>query len=66
MLVVWSALLGVLFFLGLVVVTLILGAVARESEKEARLRTEAQRRAGLTGDVTSHTPHPIHKDYLEA
>ncbi|WP_224363825.1 hypothetical protein [Hyalangium versicolor] len=66
MLVVWSIVLGVLFFVGLLVVTILFGAAANAHEKEAQLRTERERSDGLTGDVTSDTPHPIHQRYLEA
>ncbi|WP_224242918.1 hypothetical protein [Hyalangium gracile] len=66
MLVVWSMVLGILLFLGLVVVTLLLGAGGREREKELLMRAELERRAGLGGDVTTDTPHPIHDRYLEA
>jgi hypothetical protein len=66
MLVIWSALFGVLFFFAIVVVTLILGAAGNRASREIIARTEAERRAGLTGDVTSDTPHPIHDRYLEA
>ena len=66
MLIIWSALLGVFNFLGIVLVTLLLGAAGSKAEKEILARTEAERRAGLTGDVTSETPHPIHDRYLEA
>jgi len=66
MLIIWSALLGVFIFLGIVLVTLLLGAAGSKAEKEILARTEAERRAGLTGDVTSETPHPIHDRYLEA
>jgi hypothetical protein len=66
MLIVWSALLGALIFLGIVVVTLAFGAAANKAEKEALIRTEEERRAGVGGDVTSDTPHPIHDRYIEA
>lgn len=65
MLIIWSALLGVLFFLGLVVVTLLFGVAANRAEKEIIERTEADRRAGLTGDITSDPSHPIHRRYIE-
>jgi hypothetical protein len=66
MLVVWSALLGVLIFMGIVVVTLAFGALANKAEKNALIRTEADRLAGRGGDVTSDNPHPIHDRYIEA
>jgi hypothetical protein len=66
MLVIWSALFGVLIFFAIVVITLLLGAAGNRTSKEIIARTEAERRAGLTGDVTSDTPHPIHDRYLEA
>jgi hypothetical protein len=66
MLVIWSALLGVLIFLGIVVVTLLFGVAANKAEKEILERTEAERRAGLTGDITSEPSHPIHDRYVEA
>jgi hypothetical protein len=66
MLVVWSALFGFLIFLGIVLFTILLGASGSKAEKEILARTEAERRAGLTGDVTSGTPHPIHDRYVEA
>jgi hypothetical protein len=66
MLVVWSALLGVLIFMGIVVVTLAFGAAANRAEKKALIRTEAERLAGLSGDVTAENPHPIHDRYVEA
>jgi hypothetical protein len=64
MLVVWSALLGVLIFMGIVVVTLAFGAAANRAEKNAMIRDEAERLAGLDGDVTDN-PHPIHHRYVE-
>jgi hypothetical protein len=66
MLVVWSAVLGVLIFLGIVAVTLLFGAAANKAEKEALIRTERERKAGLTGDITSDTPSPIHDRYINA
>lgn len=66
MLIIWSALLGVLIFLGIVVVTLLFGVAANHAEKEIIARTEAERRAGLTGDITSDPSHPIHRRYIEA
>jgi hypothetical protein len=66
MLIVWSALFGVVIFLGLVLVTLLFGAAANRAEKEIIARTEAERRAGLTGDVTSEPSHPVHARYVEA
>lgn len=66
MLVVWAALLGVLIFMGIVVVTLAFGAAANRAEKKALLKTEAERLSGLDGDVTAENPHPIHHRYLEA
>ncbi|HVG61689.1 MAG TPA: hypothetical protein VNA24_24220 [Hyalangium sp.] len=66
MLIVWSALLGVLIFLGIVVVTLLFGVAANKAEKEIIERTEAEHRAGLTGDITSDPTHPIHRRYIEA
>jgi hypothetical protein len=66
MLIIGSMVVGVLIFFGLILLTLLLGAVSRESGKEIAMRTEAERRAGITGDVTSETPHPIHDRYLEA
>lgn len=65
MLILGSALFGVLFFVGLLLVTIILGGVAQKREKEELLRTEMERAAGLDGDVTDN-PHPIHHRYLEA
>jgi hypothetical protein len=64
MLILGSALFGVLIFLAILLVTIILGAVAQSREKDELLRTEAERAAGLSGDVTD-TPHPIHDRYLE-
>jgi hypothetical protein len=66
MLVVWSALLGVFIFLGIVLVTLLFGAAGNKAEKEIIARTEAEHRAGLTGDITSDPSHPIHARYIEA
>jgi len=66
MLIVWSALLGALIFMGIVVVTLAFGAAANRAEKNALIRTEAERIAGLGGDVTSDNPHPLHDRYVEA
>jgi UPF0716 family protein affecting phage T7 exclusion len=66
MLIIWAAVIGVFLFFALVIVTLLLGASARRSGKEAQTRTEAQRAAGLTGDFTSDTPHSIHRGYAEA
>ncbi len=66
MLIIWSALFGVLIFLGIVLLTLLLGAAGSRAEKEILARTEAERRAGLTGDVTADSPHSIHDRYLEA
>ena len=66
MLIVWSALFGVLIFLGIVMVTLVFGAAANRAEKNALIRIEAERIAGLSGDVTSDNPHPIHDRYVEA
>ncbi|KFE71197.1 hypothetical protein [Hyalangium minutum] len=66
MLVVWSALLGVLIFMGIIVVTLVFGAAAHRAEKKELLRSETERLAGLDGDVTAETPHPIHDRYVEA
>jgi hypothetical protein len=66
MLIIWSTVFGILIFFGLVLVTLLLGAAGSRAEKEILARTEAERRAGLTGDVTSDTPHPIHDRYIEA
>jgi hypothetical protein len=65
MFIVWSMVLGILIFMGIVLVTLLLGAAARSSEREILLRTEAQRRAGVTGDFTSDTPHSIHDRYVD-
>jgi UPF0716 family protein affecting phage T7 exclusion len=65
MLVVWSAVLGVLIFLGIVLVTLLFGAVANKAEREVLARTEAERKAGLKGDVTSEPSHPVHDRYVE-
>ncbi len=64
MLILGSALFGVLIFLAILLVTVILGAVAQAREKEELLRTEMERAAGLSGDVTD-TPHPIHHRYLD-
>lgn len=66
MLVLWSAFFGVLIFFAIVLLTLVLGAVARESEKEALLRTAREREAGLTEDFTSDTRHPLHERYVDA
>lgn len=66
MLVVWSALLGVLIFMGIVVVTLAFGAAANRAEKKALMQSEAERLAGLDGDVTAEAPHPIHHRYVDA
>jgi hypothetical protein len=66
MLILWSALFGVLIFLGIVLITLLLGAAGNRAEKEIIARTEAEQRAGLSGDVTTATPHPIHDRYVEA
>lgn len=65
MLVVWSAFFSVVIFLALVVVTLLFGAASNAREKEALERTERERSEGLTGDVTSDTPDPIHQRYIE-
>jgi membrane protein implicated in regulation of membrane protease activity len=65
MLVVWSMVIGIFLFLLLVVVTLILGAAARESEKDAVLRREQERAAGLSGDITDASS-PLHDRYVEA
>jgi hypothetical protein len=65
MLILGSALFGVLIFLAILLVTVILGAVARGNEKDALLRIEMERRAGLDGDITDN-PHPIHHRYLDA
>ena len=65
MLILGSALIGVLLFLGILLVTIILGAVAQSREKQELLRTEMERVAGLDGDVTDN-PHPVHDRYLEA
>jgi hypothetical protein len=65
MLVIVAPLLGILFFAGLVLITLILGASARGAEKEALRRTEEERRAGLTGDVHTETPDPLHDRYVQ-
>jgi hypothetical protein len=65
MMIVWSTVFGILIFLGLVLVTILFGAASNKREKEALLRTERERSEGLTGDVTSNTPHPIHQRYLE-
>lgn len=65
MLILGSALIGVLLFLAILLVTVILGAVAQHREKEELLRTEMERAAGLDGDITDN-PHPIHDRYLEA
>jgi sensor domain CHASE-containing protein len=64
MLILGSALFGVLLFLGILLVTVVLGAVAQHREKEELLRTEMERVAGLDGDVTDN-PHPVHQRYLE-
>ncbi|MFL5345342.1 MAG: hypothetical protein ACJ8AT_11140 [Hyalangium sp.] len=64
MLIVWSAVLGVLIFLGIVVVTLFFGASANKAEREALNRTQREREAGLTGDITSDPTHPIHARYV--
>jgi hypothetical protein len=53
MLIVWSALFGVLFFLGIVLLTLVFGAAANKAEKEDLRRLAAEREAGLTGDLTA-------------
>lgn len=66
MLIIWSMVFGILLFLGLVLVTVLFGAAANKAEKEIIERTEAERRAGLAGDVTTETPHPIHDRYVEA
>jgi hypothetical protein len=66
MLVVWSALIGVLIFMGIVVVTLAFGAASNRAEKNAFIQREAERLAGLDGDVTSNASHPIHDRYVEA
>lgn len=65
MLILGSALIGVLLFLGLLLVTIILGAVAQSREKEELLRIDVERAAGLDGDVTDR-PDPIHQRYLES
>ncbi len=65
MLVVSSAIIGVLIFFAIVLVTILLGATSRGDEKEIRLRTEEERRAGLTGDFNSESPHRIHHRYVE-
>lgn len=64
MLVVWSAVLGVLVFLGIVVVTLLFGASANKAEREALDRTQREHQAGLTGDITSNPSHPAHARYV--
>jgi CHASE1-domain containing sensor protein len=64
MLILGSAFFGVLIFLAILLVTIILGAVARETEKGELVRTELERRAGLGGDVTDQS-HPVHDRYLE-
>lgn len=61
MLIIWSAVFGVLFFLGLVLITLLLGAVANKAEKEFLARAKAGQEAGLTGSVTSEAPRPLHE-----
>jgi hypothetical protein len=66
MLIIWSALFGVIIFLGIVLLTVLLGASGNRAAKEILARTEAEQRAGLGGDVTSETPHPIHDRYVEA
>ena len=65
MLILGSALVGVLLFLAILLVTVILGAVSQSREKDEQLRIEVERVAGLSGDVTD-TPHPVHDRYLEA
>ena len=65
MLVVWSAFFSIVIFLALVVVSLLFGAAANAREKEALERTQRERSEGLTGDMTSDTPDPIHRRYLE-
>jgi CHASE1-domain containing sensor protein len=64
MLILGSALFGILIFLAILLVTIVLGAVAQSREKDEQLRIEVERTAGLSGDVTD-TPHPIHDRYLE-
>ena len=63
MLIIGWTVLGILLFLVLEVVTILFGAAANKSAKEALLRTERERGAGLTGDFTSDTPSPIHDRY---
>jgi UPF0716 family protein affecting phage T7 exclusion len=53
MLIVWSALFGVLLFLGIVLLTLVFGAAANKAEKEDLRRLAAEREAGPTGDLTA-------------
>lgn len=64
MLIVWSTVLGILIFLGIVVVTLLFGASAHKAEREAILRTQRDREAGLTGDIASNPTHPAHARYV--
>lgn len=65
MIIIGSVVLGSIIFFGIVLLTLIFGALGRESEKDVLLRTKLERREGLTGDVTSDTPDPVHERYLQ-
>lgn len=64
MYIVWSMVIGIVLFLLLLLVTVILGAVAHKSEKEALVHREQERAAGLSGDVTDAS-HPIPDRYVE-
>jgi hypothetical protein len=66
MLIIGSMVVGILLFAALILLTIILGAIGRESEKDILMRTEMERLAGLDGDAHTTTPHPIHHRYLEA
>lgn len=66
MLIIGSALLGIFIFFALVLATIIFGAAARESEKDALMRRDAERLEGRSGDVTTSTPDPIHDRYVHA
>lgn len=66
MLVVWSALLGVLVFMGIVIVTLMFGAAANRAEKKALLKTQAERLAGLKDYVADPPRSSVNERYIEA
>jgi hypothetical protein len=57
-------LVGVAIFFAIVLATILFGAAARGAKTEALKRTERERRAGLTGDVTQ-TPDSIHDRFVQ-